>query len=440
MRRTPRCPPARARGRRRSGSAPGPAASRPRAAATRPRPPSTTRTHRTPCGRSASAACVWRGSWVPEANATALRKSLARRLTAAIAVMLVATLVLPALPSTATAQSPERSPADRRPGGAHRARPSGAAGRAAGARRHRGARDRRAGQRRSGELGRITGERDARGAGDAGRAGPCRERHQDAHQPGSCCSWSTGGAGPSTPRSATCPPGLWPGHENVTLRELLSHAGGMPDYLDAFIARTRTVRQFERMLSQRRTDRELVRAAQQEKWQFRTRDVLGLLEHQLRHRRVDGGEGDREVAVPPHGAADLPAGRNDGEHARQDIEGSGHLAGGDRPCSAEKLRDFSDTDPSLFSAAGALVTTTSRPGPVPDCNVGGAAGVAVTAARDAGQPWRRSRAGSATGSAATGCPTVPEGPVRLRSRRRHLRHADHDVLPAQGGHEGWRWR
>ena len=152
-------------------------------------------------------------------------------------------------------------------------------------------------------------------------------------------------------------PGLWPGHGKVTLRALLSHTSGMPDYLDAFIARARTVRQFERTLSQRRTDHELVRAAQKYKWQFEPGTswaysntnfvTVGLMVEK---------ETGKSLSRLMERRVFQPAGMTRSALARTSKVRPPELV--ETAVLGNKLRDLSGTDPTLFSAAGALVTTT----------------------------------------------------------------------------------
>ncbi|GAA5141243.1 hypothetical protein GCM10023340_02600 [Nocardioides marinquilinus] len=56
-------------------------------------------------------------------------------------------------------------------------------------------------------------------------------------------------------------PGLWPARGGVTLRQLLSHTAGLPDYAVALTADATTIPKFKRAIGQRRTDRGLVRVA-----------------------------------------------------------------------------------------------------------------------------------------------------------------------------------
>lgn len=63
-------------------------------------------------------------------------------------------------------------------------------------------------------------------------------------------------------------PKLWPARSDVTLRQLLSHSSGMPDMLAPLIAEAKGMKAFERAVSKRRTDRELVAVAKAQEWLF----------------------------------------------------------------------------------------------------------------------------------------------------------------------------
>lgn len=63
-------------------------------------------------------------------------------------------------------------------------------------------------------------------------------------------------------------PKAWPERSGVTLRQLLSHTSGAPDYLLPLIADARTNRTFLAAVSKRRTDAELLAAARTQDWLF----------------------------------------------------------------------------------------------------------------------------------------------------------------------------
>lgn len=63
-------------------------------------------------------------------------------------------------------------------------------------------------------------------------------------------------------------PGLLPGHDDVTLEQLLSHRSGLPDYIFAITGDGTDLDEFIAALYPDRTDRELVRAALTQDWLF----------------------------------------------------------------------------------------------------------------------------------------------------------------------------
>jgi D-alanyl-D-alanine carboxypeptidase len=63
-------------------------------------------------------------------------------------------------------------------------------------------------------------------------------------------------------------PGLLPGHDDVTLEQLLSHRSGLPDYIFAITGDGTDLDEFIAALHPDRTDRELVRAALTQDWLF----------------------------------------------------------------------------------------------------------------------------------------------------------------------------
>lgn len=63
-------------------------------------------------------------------------------------------------------------------------------------------------------------------------------------------------------------PGRYPGHGEVTLRQLLAHSSGVPDYLSEMLRGANTIQELRRRTSVRRTDAELVRLARKLRWRF----------------------------------------------------------------------------------------------------------------------------------------------------------------------------
>lgn len=152
-------------------------------------------------------------------------------------------------------------------------------------------------------------------------------------------------------------PGLWPGREDVTLRQLLSHTSGMPDFVEPLLAGATTVPQFLREIGKRRTDRELVRAARTRAWLFEPGTdmtysntgfvVVGLMLRKQTGERLPALFRERVLR---------PAAMTRSRFAT------------DRRLPARALREYAVIEekrvdlrrfhPSVFSSAGALLTTT----------------------------------------------------------------------------------
>ena len=151
-------------------------------------------------------------------------------------------------------------------------------------------------------------------------------------------------------------PDLWPGRGEVTLRQLLSHTSGMPDAVVALVAEAETNKEFLEVVSRRYTNAEMVAIARDQPWGFEPGTDFGysntgfvviamMLEEatgtpypRLVHRRVlwPAGMHDSYLATTRRLAPPRLA-----EYAR--IEG--------------KVLDLRRFHPSMFSAAGALVST-----------------------------------------------------------------------------------
>lgn len=150
-------------------------------------------------------------------------------------------------------------------------------------------------------------------------------------------------------------PTLWPGRESVTLRQLLSHTSGMPDYLFAVLGAAVTGEDLVDAVSTRWTDRRIITTAQSlpagEQGVFSYSNTNYVVVGQMLERAT--GTSVRTLVqrriLRPTGMADSAfAVRRDAprpdlhEYAR--YPGSGTL-------------DLGSFEPSLFSSAGALVST-----------------------------------------------------------------------------------
>lgn len=152
-------------------------------------------------------------------------------------------------------------------------------------------------------------------------------------------------------------PGLLPGHDDVTLEQLLSHRSGLPDYIFAITGDGTDLDEFLAALYPDRTDRELVRAALTQDWLFAPGTdfaysntnyvVVGMMLEKanrtrmatLLQRRVFAPAGMRDSRFPTTGRT---------------FTGRDHLtdyAVFERPYNLDRASS------SLFSSAGAVVST-----------------------------------------------------------------------------------
>ena len=152
-------------------------------------------------------------------------------------------------------------------------------------------------------------------------------------------------------------PGLWPRRRDVTLRQLLSHTSGVPEHLATYLRAATSRKAFLEVVSQPRSDRALVAAAKKQRWRFRPGTgfgysntgyvVVGMMLEKatgtplatLMRERVFAKAGMTRSAL---------------EHTSKIREPELHETG----VLLEKPIDLTSTEPSIFSAAGALATTT----------------------------------------------------------------------------------
>jgi D-alanyl-D-alanine carboxypeptidase len=151
-------------------------------------------------------------------------------------------------------------------------------------------------------------------------------------------------------------PTLWPERADVTLRQLLSHTSGMPDYLSALVRHTRTSRDFVRAVSKPRTDAQLVRRAQSLPWLFEPGTdfaysntgfvVIGMMLEAETDSSVRA-LARREILRPARMTeSTFPSGRGMRSPRLREYAWFG-----------PQLVDLHTAHPSMFSSAGALVTT-----------------------------------------------------------------------------------
>ncbi|HET6391276.1 MAG TPA: serine hydrolase domain-containing protein [Blastococcus sp.] len=152
-------------------------------------------------------------------------------------------------------------------------------------------------------------------------------------------------------------PGLWPGRGQITLRQLMSHTSGMPDYLPVLLKDATTARALVDVISRQRTNRELVRTAQTQEWLFEPGTdmsysntnfvVVGMMLKE---------ETGRPMPLLVRNRILRPVGMNDSRFATgrrlpgPALREYGVIGG--------KRVDMRRFHPSIFSSAGALVTTT----------------------------------------------------------------------------------
>lgn len=151
-------------------------------------------------------------------------------------------------------------------------------------------------------------------------------------------------------------PRLWPRRADVTLEQLLSHRSGMPDMLTPLIAQARTDRAFVKAISKRRTDSELVKVAKTQDWLFEPGTsmaysntnfiVVGMM-----LKKATG----RSMAHLVRSRILGPAGMTSSVYATSRGMAAPRLK--EYAVLGPRRLDVSTFHPSMFSSAGALVTT-----------------------------------------------------------------------------------
>lgn len=149
-------------------------------------------------------------------------------------------------------------------------------------------------------------------------------------------------------------PALWPGRESVTLRQLLSHTSGMPDHLLAVLGSAATNREFVDAVSDRWTDSRIIAAGQALPW-----GEPGVFSYSNTGYVVVGQMLERATGTTVRSLAEKrvlrPAGMTDSAFAvRNDAPRPGLHEYARFPGATLDLGGF---EPSIFSSAGALVST-----------------------------------------------------------------------------------
>ncbi|WP_165355236.1 serine hydrolase domain-containing protein [Nocardioides oleivorans] len=150
-------------------------------------------------------------------------------------------------------------------------------------------------------------------------------------------------------------PGLWPGQESVTVRQLLSHTSGLPEFLTPLVAEADTTQGFLDATDDRWTDAQLIAVAQQlpvtapGEFSYSNTNyvVLGQLLTQATGRSV-AALAERRIL--------RPAGMGDSFFADDRRLPAPRLAEYARLPRLVALERF---HPSMFSSAGSLVSTTT---------------------------------------------------------------------------------
>jgi D-alanyl-D-alanine carboxypeptidase len=153
-------------------------------------------------------------------------------------------------------------------------------------------------------------------------------------------------------------PGLWPARSDVTVRQLLSHTSGVPDYLPGMVAKADTVKKFRAVIRKKRVARDLVGLAKKQDWLFEPGTSFA---YSNTGYVLVGMMLARETGVPLARLARTkvlkPAGMTRSRWAtgrrmvRPALTEYGALGKGGRQV------DLSAFHPSMFAGAGALVST-----------------------------------------------------------------------------------
>ncbi len=153
-------------------------------------------------------------------------------------------------------------------------------------------------------------------------------------------------------------PGLLPGHDAVTVRQLLAHTSGAPDYLVLLLAEVDSLTALQRVVSQPRTDRQLVGLANQLPWLFEPGTqwsysntnyvVVGMMIERLTGRPMADLLRARVFKPAKMNATELPS--------TPRIKGA-HLT--EYAVMGPQRVSLAGFQPSIFSAAGGVVSNAS---------------------------------------------------------------------------------
>jgi D-alanyl-D-alanine carboxypeptidase len=151
-------------------------------------------------------------------------------------------------------------------------------------------------------------------------------------------------------------PDVWPEHAGVTLRQLLSHTSGAPDFLVPLISGAATNDDFVEIAGRHYSDAKLVAAARTQPWLFEpgTSMTYSNTNYVLVGMMLKR-ETDRSLARLVDRRVFRPVGMSDSRWPRQ--PGLQKPALHEYGVSLGERIDLADFDPSMFSGAGALVTT-----------------------------------------------------------------------------------
>lgn len=149
-------------------------------------------------------------------------------------------------------------------------------------------------------------------------------------------------------------PGLLPGHDEVTIEQLLSHRSGIPEFIGPLLSSATSIDDFVAAISQRRSPRSLVELGTSQPWSFTPGSqfaysntgyvVLGILLEKVNHAPL-GRLLERRIFRPARmSTATYQLGRIAGRHLTE-------------YANPAPLLDLSSFSGSTFAAAGAVTAS-----------------------------------------------------------------------------------